>query len=268
MDFALNEEHTAFAESVARFAQAKLKDGALARAHASQYPWDTAALLAEQGLLGIAFSEADGGQGGTLMHAVLAIQQVALVCPKSADIVQAGNFGPVRTFVEYATPQQKARFLPSILAGQKLISLGMSEPDAGSAVTELKTNARRDGDHYVINGSKVFSTHSPDAELFLIYVRFGPGVGGIGSVLIEKGTPGFQVGEPSHFMNGERWSPLFFDECRIPDRKPFVGPRWFQKTNLRIQRGAFGQCLKGIGFGAPCFQCGTRACHGPQAIRP
>jgi alkylation response protein AidB-like acyl-CoA dehydrogenase len=95
------------------------------------------------------------------MHAVLAIQQVALVCPKSADIVQAGNFGPIRTFVEYATPEQKARFLPDLLAGKKLISLGMTEPDAGSAVTELKTSAVLDGDHYVINGSKVFSDAQP-----------------------------------------------------------------------------------------------------------
>lgn len=93
MNFNLSEEYQAFADSVARFAQDKLAPGALERAHSNQYPWETAALLAEQGLLGIVFPEEDGGQGGTLMHAVLAIQQVALACPKSADIVQAGNFG-------------------------------------------------------------------------------------------------------------------------------------------------------------------------------
>src|SRR5256885_17265013 len=83
--------------------------------------------------------------GGSLMHAVLAIEQVALVCPKSADIVQAGNFGPIRTFVEYADAAQKARFLPDLLAGKKLISLGMTEPDAGSAVTE-RSEERRVGE--------------------------------------------------------------------------------------------------------------------------
>ena len=176
--------------------------------------------------LGIAFPEADGGQGGSLMHAVLAIQRVAWACPKSADIVQAGNFGPIRTFVEYATPEQKARFLPDLLAGRKLVSLGMSEPDAGSAVTDLKTSARIEGDHIVINGSKVFSTHSPEAELFLIYVRFGPGVKGIGSVLIERGTPGFVIGEPSAFMNGEQWSALYFDECRIPLANLLLDPHF------------------------------------------
>jgi alkylation response protein AidB-like acyl-CoA dehydrogenase len=139
------------------------------------------------------------------------------------------------------------------LAGQKLISLGMSEPDAGSAVTELKTNARRDGDHYVINGSKVFSTHSPDAELFLIYVRFGPGVGGIGSVLIEKGTPGFQVGEPSHFMNGERWSPLFFDECRIPIENLLLGPGGFKKQISGFNVERLGNASRALALGRHAF---------------
>lgn len=253
MDFTLSEEHQAFADSVARFAQDKLKDGALARAHASHYPWETAALLAEQGLLGIAFPEEDLGQGGTLMHAVLAIEQIALVCPKSADIVQAGNFGPIRTFVEYATPEQKQRFLPDLLAGRKLISLGMSEPDAGSAVTELKTSARLDGDHYVINGSKVFSTHSAEAELFLIYVRFGPGVGGIGSVLVERGAPGFQVGEPSSFMNGEQWSQLYFDDCRIPVENLLLGAGGFKKQISGFNVERLGNASRALALGRHAF---------------
>ena len=210
-------------------------------------------MLAQQGLLGIAFPEEDGGQGGTLMHAVLAIEQIALACPKSADIVQAGNFGPIRTFVEYATPEQKQRFLPDLLAGRKLISLGMTEPDAGSAVTELKTSARQDGDHYVISGSKVFSTHSPEAELFLIYVRFGPGVGGIGSVLVERGTPGFQVGEPSSFMNGEQWAQLYFDECRIPAANVLLGPGGFKKQISGFNVERLGNASRALALGRYAF---------------
>ncbi|MEG0225105.1 MAG: acyl-CoA dehydrogenase family protein [Comamonas sp.] len=253
MNFELSEEHQAFADSVARFAQDKLAPGALERAHAKHYPWETAQLLAEQGLLGIAFAEEDGGQGGTLMHAVLAIQQIALACPKSADIVQAGNFGPIRTFVEYATPEQKQRFLPDLLAGKKLISLGMSEPDAGSAATELKTSAVEDGDSYVINGSKVFSTHSPEAELFLIYVRFGPGVGGIGSVLVEKGTPGFVVGTPSNFMNGEQWSQLYFEDCRIPKANLLLGPGGFKKQISGFNVERLGNSARALALGRYAF---------------
>ncbi len=253
MDFELDEEHQAFADAVSRFAQDKLADGALARAHSEQYPWETAQLLAGQGLLGITFPEADGGQGGSLLHAVLAIQQVALVCPKSADIVQAGNFGPIRTFVEYATAEQKARFLPDLLGGRKLISLGMTEPDAGSAVTELKTSARKEGDEYVINGSKIFSTHSPQAELFLIYVRFGPGLDGIGSVLVERGTPGFTVGQPSSFMNGEQWSQLYFEDARIPAKNLLLGEGGFKKQISGFNVERLGNASRSLALGRHAF---------------
>lgn len=253
MNFNLSEEHQAFADSVRRFAKDKLAAAALERAHSAEYPWEIAQLLAKQGLLGIAFPEEDGGQGGTLMHAVLAIQEVALVCPKSADIVQAGNFGPIRTFVEYATPEQKKRFLPDLLGGRKLISLGMTEPDAGSAVTELKTSARRDGEHYLINGSKIFSTHSPEAELFLVYVRFGPGLDGIGSVLVERGTPGFTVGNPASFMNGERWSQLYFEDARIPAGNLLLGPGGFKKQISGFNVERLGNASRSLALGRHAF---------------
>ena len=145
MDFELTPEQRTFQDSVLRFARERLADGALERAHAVDYPWDVARDMAQIGLLGITIPEADGGQGGTLMDAVIAIQAIASVCPRSADVVQAGNFGPVRVFAEYGTQWQKERYLTRILAGEGLISVGMSEPDAGSAVTELKTTATQIG---------------------------------------------------------------------------------------------------------------------------
>ena len=253
MDFNLNEEHDSFAQAVRRFAQTELAPGALARAHSPAYPTDVAKSLARQGLLGIAFDERDGGQGGTLMHAVLAIQEVALACPKSADIVQAGNFGPIRTFVEYASPTQKARWLPGLLKGEKLISLGMSEPEAGSAVTELVTSASLEGDEVVINGSKVFSTHSPHASLFLIYVRFGPGVDGIGSVLIERDTPGFSISEPSNFMSGEQWCQLYFENCRIPASQVLLGIGGFKKQIAGFNVERLGNASRALALGRYCF---------------
>jgi alkylation response protein AidB-like acyl-CoA dehydrogenase len=232
--------------------------GALARAHAPHYPWDIAARLAAQGLLGITLPEADGGVGGTLMDAVIAIQQVALVCPKSADIVQAGNFGPIRTFAEYASPEQKARFLPDLLAGKSVISLGMTEPDAGSAVTDLRTSAVRDGDELVLNGSKIFSTHSTEARVFLVYVRYGPGVGGIGSVLVERGTAGFTIGEPSSFMSGEVWSPLFFDNCRIPATNLLLGEGGFKKQMSGFNVERIGNASRALALGRHAYNAARR----------
>ena len=258
MTAALTQDQIELADSVRRFAEGTLADGALARAHAPGYPWDVAQRLAEMGMLGITLPPEDGGIGGTLMDAVITIQELAMVCPKSADVVQAGNFGPIRTFAEYATAEQKARFLPDILAGKALISLGMSEPDAGSAVTELKTSAREDGDGYIVNGSKVFSTHSPEANLFLIYVRFGPGLGGIGSVLVERGTPGFTVGQPSAFMSGEEWCPLYFEDCRIPRENLLLGPGGFKKQIAGFNVERIGNAARALALGRHAYEVARR----------
>lgn len=258
MSIGLTPGQVELAQAVRRFAHGTLADGALERAHSSDFPWDVAGKLAEMGMLGITMPEKDGGIGGSLMDAVITIQELAMVCPKSADVAQAGNFGPIRTFAEFATPEQKERWLPDLLAGKKLIALGMSEPDAGSAVTELKTSAREDGDGYLINGSKVFSTHSPHADLFLIYVRFGPGTGGIGSVLIERGTPGFVVGKPAPFMSGEEWCPLYFEDCRIPAENLLLGPGGFKKQISGFNVERVGNASRALALGRHAYEVARR----------
>lgn len=253
MDFALPEAQRLLADTVRRFAESRLAEGALKRAHDPRFPFDVAKLAAAQGLLGITLPEADGGQGGSLLDAVIAIEQVALVCPRSADVIQAGNFGPIRTLAEYATPAQKARFLPALLSGEAVISLGMSEPDAGSAVTELKTTARPVEGGYAIHGSKVFSTHSPDATLFLVYVRFGAGVDGIGSVVVERGTPGFTIGKPSPFMSDEEWCQLYFEDCRIAPDNVLLGPGGFKKQIVGFNVERIGNAARALALGRHAF---------------
>ena len=234
MDFTFSEDQRLFRESVTGFAQRALAKDALARAHAGTYPWDVARLMAKNGLLGITIAEKDGGQGGTLMDAVIAIEAVAGVCPRSADVVQFGSFGPIRVLAEFATAEQKARILKPLLAGESLIAVAMTEPDAGSAVTELKTTATPDGEGYRVNGSKIFTSHGPEADWFLAYVRFGKGVEGIGSVLIERTAKGFSAGKQTPFMSGDSWMPLFFDDI-------YVGPE-----NVLLREGGFKKQIAGF----------------------
>lgn len=253
MDFRLTEEQQMFHDTVRRFAETELAEGAAKRANAPSFPWDVARKFAEMGLLGITVSQSDGGVGGSLVDAILAIQAIAEVCPRSGDVVQAGNFGPIRTFAEFASPEQKARFLPDLLAGKAVISLGMTEPEAGSAVTELATSATPDGDDYIINGTKIFGTHSAEANLFLVYVRFGPGVGGIGSVLVEKGMKGFEIGRPSAFMNGEDWSQLYFDNVRIPRENVLLGIGGFKKQIAGFNVERLGNASRAVAVGRHAF---------------
>src|SRR3954468_3898388 len=253
MNFTFTEEQQLFADSVRRFALDRLEKDALKRAHDPRFPFDVAQLMSEQGLMGITIGEPDGGQGGSLMDAVIAIEQIAAVCPRSSDVVQFGSFGPIRTFAEYGTREQKARWLPDLLGGRAVMSLGMTEPDAGSAATDLKTTARPDGSHYIINGTKVFSTFSPDAAIFLIYVRFGPGTGGIGSVIVERGTPGFVIGQPSSFMSGEEWCELHFDNCRVPAENVLLGPGGFKKQISGFNVERIGNATRALAFGRYAF---------------
>jgi alkylation response protein AidB-like acyl-CoA dehydrogenase len=253
MNFDFTAEQKQFAETVGRLAREHLGAGALQRAHDPRFPFDVAQLMARHGLMGITLPQSDGGQGGSLIDAVIAIEQVAAVCPRSADVVQFGNFGPIRTFAEYGSAAQKARWLDELLAGRMVMSLGMTEPDAGSALTDLKTSARADGSHYVVNGSKVFSTFSPDAQIFLVYVRFGPGLTGIGSVLIERGTPGFSIGAPSAFMSDEEWCELHFDDCRVPVENVLLGPGGFKKQMAGFNVERLGNTARSLAYGRYAF---------------
>ena len=103
MDFNLTKEQMIFRDSVSKFALHHLADKALERAHSDTFPMEVAKLMADHGLLGITIAEIDGGQGGSLTDAVIAVDAVAEVCPRSADVIQAGNFGPIRVLAEYGT---------------------------------------------------------------------------------------------------------------------------------------------------------------------
>lgn len=254
MDFRLSEEQLKFRDAVARLGDRHLKAGARDRAHAVDYPWDVARLMADNGLLGITIAEQDGGQGGSLMDAVLAIEAVATACPRSADVIQAGSFGPIRVFAEYGTPWQKERYLKKILAGEAVISVGMSEPEAGSAVTDLTTHLTAEGDGYRLNGAKVFSTHAPYAEVLLVYARFGPGVGGIGSVLVDTKAPGVKFGKRSSFMSGEEWAQIYFENVRIDPAMVVLKEGGFKKQIAGFNVERLGNTARSLALGRYAYE--------------
>lgn len=267
MNFSFTSEQRQFAESVRSFALRHLAEGALARAHQEEFPRELAQLFHQHGLLGITIPEADGGQGGTLMDAVIAIEQIALVCPRSADVIQEGNFGAIRTLAQYASADQKGRYLRPVLEGRDVIAVAMTEPDAGSATTDLTTTATPDGDGFRINGSKVFP--NPNADQYLVYVRFGPGVGGIGSVMIRTGTPGFTIGKAGHFMSGAPWAPLFFDNVYVPAEDVLLPAGGFKKQISGFNAERIGNAARALAYGRYCFnEARTYALERTQFGRP
>src|SRR3954464_133477 len=254
MDFKLTPEQEQFRDAVLRFARDELADGAIERAHAPAYPWDVAKRMAKQGLLGITIPEADGGQGGTLMDAVLAIEAVASACPRSADVVQAGNFGPIRVLAQYGSAEQKKRYLAPLLKGEAVIAVGMTEPQAGSAVTDLQTKATPDKGGYRVSGRKWFVTHSGYAQIVLAYVRFAPGVGGIGSVLIDTKSEGVKRGKASSFMSGEEWTELHLDEAFVPEENVLLKEGGFKKQIAGFNVERIGNAARSLALGRYAYE--------------
>lgn len=254
MDFSFTGEQQMLQDSVRSFAERELKPDAHKRAHSKDYPYDAAHLLARHGLLGITIPEAKGGHGGSLFDAVLAIEQVALACPRSADVIQAGNFGAVRVLAEFASEAQLERHLAGILAGDTIMSVCMTEPDAGSAATDLTTTATPDGDGFRLNGSKIFTTHGMHAHLFLVYCRFGPGIDGIGSVLVERDTDGMRFGKGSEFMSGEEWTTFFFDDVYVPRENVLLGPGGFKKQISAFNVERLGNTSRALALGEYAFR--------------
>ena len=251
MDFNLTEDQRAFRDAVAAFARKELAEGALARGQVPQFPHDIARKMSAAGLLGITLPEADGGGGGTLMDAVLAIEQVALVCPRSADVIQEGNFGAIRVLAHFATADQKQRYLQPLLKGDEVIAVAMTEPDAGSATTDLQTTATSDGAGFRINGQKVFP--NPHADQYLVYVRYGPGVGGIGSVMLRRSAPGFSIGKPGKFMSGNSWAPIFFDNVYVPPEDVLLPAGGFKKQIQGFNAERVGNASRSLAYGRYCF---------------
>ena len=237
MDFQLNEEQRIFKKMVHDFADQQMaplvstweEPGSfLDRKIISEY--------AQRGLLGITLPEQYGGGGQTAFEAILAIEELARVSPIAAFPVFETSVGPVRVVERFGTEEQKQRFIPLSCTGEKLISVAMTEPGAGTALTDLSTRAVLKGDRYVLNGQKRFISGGGHSDLYLVYVRLGDvkGAKGIGGIVVEKGTPGFSFGKQEIFMglHGMASCDLIFEDCPVP------------KENLIIPQGGFAQLMQ------------------------
>jgi len=227
MDFQLTEEQRILQDSVRRLAERHFAEKAFT--WENEYPWGHARILAENGLMGVRIPVADGGQGATLMDAVVAIMEITKVCPHSGDVFQAGNFGAIQQIAFLGNDFLKKEVLPKLLSGETIVTPAMSEPDAGSAVTDLRTTARFDGHEVVINGSKVFNSNGNHAGYYCVWCRFGKGVEFSGAVIVPDTAPGFSRGKVEQHMSGESYVSLYFDDCRVPKEYVLMSENGFKK---------------------------------------
>jgi len=183
------------------------------------FPWDNIRLMAEQGLLGINIPEKYGGAGSDTISHVLAIEEVARVCG-STSVVLTTQALVLAPFMLAASEEQKNKYARPMAKGHVLGSFGLTEPGAGSDAGSIRTKAVKDGNDYIINGSKCFITNAGESEIYVIVAKTDPKAGhrGISLFIVEKGTPGLQFGKKEEKMGirGSVTREVILEDCRVP----------------------------------------------------
>ncbi|NOZ03777.1 MAG: acyl-CoA dehydrogenase [FCB group bacterium] len=225
MSFKLTEEQEMLVKTVRDFAQKELKPKAAYWDEHEEYPHENVKKLVELGLTGMTIPPEYGGEGRPLIDALLVVEEVAKACGTTARIVVETNMGVVGALMNHGTEAQKKKYLPMARNGEKP-AIAITEPDAGSAATELRTRAEKKGSNYVLNGSKCFITGGGISKIYLVFARFEdiPGAKGIGGIFVEDGTPGFKIGkrEPMMGLRGIPETQLFFEDCVVPEENLLV----------------------------------------------
>jgi len=253
MDFKLTEDQMELQKWAKNFAKEKFAEKAYTWVHNHEVPWENAKALADHGLMGMNLPVEDGGQGMGLMESIIVMEEVAKVCPSTADMLQVGNFGAIKQLAAYGSPELKKRVLPGILAGEKLISVAMSEPNAGSATTDLQTKAEVKGDKVIINGSKVFNTHGPHNSYYVVWVRFGDDVKSSGAILVERDAPGFTVGKTETHMSGEEHCALYFEDCEVDVGNILIPDNGFKRLFSTFNIERMGNTARSLALAQAAF---------------
>ncbi len=214
------EEHAQLREQIRRFAASEIAPHATDWEEAEEFPRELYGRAARVGLTGIGYPQELGGAGGDLSHATVAAEEMVLAGKSVGTAVGLGTHSiAIPPIVKLGTDDQKERFVRPVLEGKLVPALGITEPGGGSDVASLRTRAVRDGDDYVVNGSKTFITSGCRADFVTTAVRTGGEKhGGISLLVIERDTPGFSVSRKLHKTGwwASDTAELAFEDCRVP----------------------------------------------------
>jgi alkylation response protein AidB-like acyl-CoA dehydrogenase len=256
MDFQLSDFHKDLVAVAGRLARDHFPEGAAIDRRGVErdtLPRAFLQVLASHGFAGMSMPEDIGGQGGKLLDAVLVIEAMAHASPIAGDCVQALNFGAIQQLANLGSASIVERYLTPCLNGEKVVTIAMSEPDAGSAVTDLRSRARVVDDTVIVNGQKLFTTNSEYADCFVVWVNFGDSSRTAGAVLVERDTPGFTIDSSHHFMSGDRYGMLYLDEARIPVDNILVQENGFRKMLAVFNVERLGNSARSLALGQAAF---------------
>ena len=254
MNFTLNENQLAIQSTVKAFAEKELAKDILVRDAAAEFPHDLYAKMGEMGLIGLPYPKEYGGQGEDYLSYILAVEEVSKVdgAMGISYSVSTSLYGGSLTNSQ-ATEEQLRRFLTPVASGKSLGSFALTEPTAGSDVAGARTLAVRDGDDYVINGSKCFITNGPLSDYFAVYALTDKEAGpkSMACFVVEKGTPGFVIGTRHNTMGlrSAMVCELYFTDCRVPVANMIAAAgKGFGLAMKTLDGGRIGVGAQGLGI--------------------
>jgi alkylation response protein AidB-like acyl-CoA dehydrogenase len=258
----LNEEETMLRDTVRQFAQQEIAPRVRAMDEAQKLDQEILRQLFELGLMAIEAPLELGGAGASFFSAVLAVEEIAKVDPAVAVIIDVQNTLAVNALLRWATPDQQRLWLPR-MAQQTVCAYALSEAGSGSDAFSLATQARRDGDHYVLSGRKLWISNALEADLFLVFATVDPQAGykGITAFVVERGTEGFTVGHKEDKMGIRASSTceLLFDDCRVPAAN-LVGEagKGYKIAIETLNEGRIGIAAQMLGLAEGAWACAVR----------
>ncbi len=249
MDFGFTEDQQEIFAAIKEFCDDELAPNAQAVDEAEEFPWESVKKVAEMDLMGIPVPEEHGGMGLDFLTWTVCAERLSTACTTTGAVFGAHMLA-VYPIMAFGNEEQKSEYLTPLATGEKIGAFGLTEPGAGSDAGSVATRADRDGDEYVLNGSKVFITNGGDAEIYVIIANVEPGRGtrGLTAFIVEKGTPGFEFGKNEKKMAYASLSnrELIFQDCRVPAENVLLKER----RGFRVAMGTLAVGRIGMAIGA------------------
>ena len=253
MDFNLSNEHKLVQKMMAEFTETVVKPITAETDRTAEYPRDTIEQLFDLGIMGMCVPEEYGGAGADPLASAIAIEELGKQCASTADILATHNGLCCDPILTYGTDEQKAKYLPMLTKGHKVGAFCLTEPNAGSDASKGQTEAKLEGDHYVLNGSKIFITNGYVAEVFVVFAMTDKsrGTKGISAFIVENKFPGFSVGkhEVKMGLHGSPTAEIVFQDCIVP-KENLLGKEGegFKIAMATLDGGRIGIAAQALGI--------------------
>jgi butyryl-CoA dehydrogenase len=220
VDFELTDEQQLIRDAVGEFAEAEVTPIAAELDRDHRFPYELLPRLAEMNLMGMPYPEKEGGAGADYVSYVIAVEELSRACASTGVILSAHTSLATWPVFKFGTEAQKDRYLRDMASGRRLGAFALTEPAAGTDAAAGTATAMLHADGYALNGSKMFITNAPYAEVYIVFAKTDPerGTRGMSAFIVEKDTPGFSVGEAEHKLGirGSSTPPVYFSDCRVP----------------------------------------------------